>query len=411
MSHWELVRQQYPMKLELTEPETHHLPYTTKESFAANIQGEQILFAKFGSEAIYSRGVGHTWKFKDGRETIEEAHFKASFVDYGLVNNLDYHTGTAEFWGKEIKYDKRNHYWTYLNNRPVNFHTPSERNMPAEEEDTIQVEELLETTEHTIITATQKLSLGRPSRPLTPQTGSVFGQTKPAAALPGSFSTTTGKGKQRQPSTGHIARPSFSATDLSTPPVQTSSTPPSSVLVQVPTQQAPPGGNPPLVQNPPIAVQVPTPVQRAPPLPPGGNPPPAPNPPAANMAAAPPRAIETTPDAFDGNPAKAESFWNALKNYYTLNDAVYVNKGQKVAAAFTHFKMGTSAGDWASDRLATALGATPITYGTWADFKTKFREQFIPPQTQVESIQKIHNLPMGNREFNEWYQDWSMHAR
>jgi hypothetical protein len=129
------------------------------------------------------------------------------------------------------------------------------------------------------------------------------------------------------------------------------------------------------------------------------------------MAAAPPCAIGSTPDAFDGNPAKAKSFWNALENYYTLNDAVYTNEGQKVAAALTHFKMGTSAGDWASDRLATALGATPVTYGTWADFKTKFREQFIPPQTQVESIQKIHNLPMGNREFNEWYQDWSMHAR
>jgi hypothetical protein len=129
------------------------------------------------------------------------------------------------------------------------------------------------------------------------------------------------------------------------------------------------------------------------------------------MAAAPPRAIGSVPDAFDGNPAKAKSFWNALENYYTLNDAVYVNEGQKVAAALTHFKMGTSAGDRASDRLATALGATPITYGTWAEFKTKFKEQFIPPQTQVESIQKIHNLPMGNREFNEWYQEWSMHAR
>jgi hypothetical protein len=82
------------------------------------------------------------------------------------------------------------------------------------------------------------------------------------------------------------------------------------------------------------------------------------------MAAAPPRAIRTTPNAFDGNPAKAESFWNALENYYTLNDAVYANKGQKVAAALTHFKMGTSAGDWASDHLATALGATLITYGT-----------------------------------------------
>ena len=129
------------------------------------------------------------------------------------------------------------------------------------------------------------------------------------------------------------------------------------------------------------------------------------------MAAAPPRTIGTTPDAFDGNLAKAESFWNALENYYTLNDAVYVNEGQKVAAALMHFKMGTLVGDWASNRLATALGATPITYGTWAEFKTKFKEQFIPPQTQVESIQKIHNLPIGNREFNKWYQEWSMHAR
>jgi hypothetical protein len=112
-----------------------------------------------------------------------------------------------------------------------------------------------------------------------------------------------------------------------------------------------------------------------------------------------------TPDTFDGNPAKAEPFWNALENYYTLNNAVYTNEGQKMVAALTHFKMGTSAGDWASDCLATTLGATLVTYSTWANFKTKFREQFIPPQMQVESIQKIHNLPMGNREFNEWYQD------
>jgi hypothetical protein len=63
------------------------------------------------------------------------------------------------------------------------------------------------------------------------------------------------------------------------------------------------------------------------------------------MAAAPPRAIRTTPDAFDGNLAKAKPFWNALENYYTLNDAVYVNEGQKVAAALIHFKIGTSAGD------------------------------------------------------------------
>ena len=107
MSRWEIVRQTYPTKFELTEAETHHLPYTSTESFATNIQGTRILFGKFGSEAIYSRGVGHTWKYENDRETVEEAHFKASFVDHKLVDKLDFHKGTAEFWGKEIKYNKK----------------------------------------------------------------------------------------------------------------------------------------------------------------------------------------------------------------------------------------------------------------------------------------------------------------
>jgi hypothetical protein len=147
MSRWELIRQQYPTKYDLTEREITHIPYTSQEFFATNIKGDRILFTKFGSKAIYSRGVGLAWKYEDGRETINESHLKASFVNYGLVDNLDCFTGTAEFQGKEIKYDMRNHCWIYLNNRPVNFHTPSERHTPAEEEDTVQVEELLETTE------------------------------------------------------------------------------------------------------------------------------------------------------------------------------------------------------------------------------------------------------------------------
>jgi len=160
MSCWELIRQQYPTKYDLTEQETQHLAYTTRESFATNIKEERILFARFGNEAIYSRGVEHMWKFEEDREIIGEAHFKATFVDYRLVNNLHYLTGTAKFQGKEIIYDKKNNHWVYLNNHPVNFHTPSECNTPAEEEDTIQVKELLETTKRTIIAATQKLSLG-----------------------------------------------------------------------------------------------------------------------------------------------------------------------------------------------------------------------------------------------------------
>jgi hypothetical protein len=87
------------------------------------------------------------WKYKDSQETIEESHLRAYFVDYGLVDNLDCFTGTAEFWGKEIKYDTKKNHWVYLNNHPVNFHTPSKCYTPVEEEDTVQVEELLETTE------------------------------------------------------------------------------------------------------------------------------------------------------------------------------------------------------------------------------------------------------------------------
>jgi hypothetical protein len=122
--------------------------------------------------------------------------------------------------------------------------------MLAEEEDTIQVKELLEMTERAIVTATQKLSLRQPSFPLTPQTSSVFGQTKPASALPDSFPIAAAKGKQRAPSTGIIAGPSFSAANLSTLAIQISSMPPSSAQITVQAQQAPP---PPPRGNPPLA--------------------------------------------------------------------------------------------------------------------------------------------------------------
>ena len=61
--------------------------------------------------------------------------------------------------------------------------------------------------------------------------------------------------------------------------------------------------------------------------------------------------------------------------------------------------------------MATALGQNPIDYGTWADFKTAFEKQFIPPETQVQAIAQMYACKMGNREFNEWYQEWSQHAR
>jgi hypothetical protein len=122
-----------------------------------------------------------------------------------------------------------------------------------------------------------------------------------------------------------------------------------------------------------------------------------------------PRLLGTAPESFNGSADKAIAFWNMLENYYTTNAAIYDNEDKKISAALTHFKLGTQAGEWASDRMATALAAAPQTYGTWVTFKADFKAQFIPPQTQLDAITKIHNLPMGGREFNAWFQEWSQY--
>jgi len=60
--------------------------------------------------------------------------------------------------------------------------------------------------------------------------------------------------------------------------------------------------------------------------------------------------------------------------------------------------------------MATAIAAQPTNYGTWQAFKDAFKAQFIPPQTELEVLAKLHTTPQGSREFNEWYQEWSQHA-
>jgi len=107
----------------------------------------------------------------------------------------------------------------------------------------------------------------------------------------------------------------------------------------------------------------------------------------------------------------AIAFWNSLKNYFTVNAATFDTDQKKVSLALTYFKQGTQARDWASDHIATALAANSIAYGMWQAFKDAFKDQFIPPETQNEVIQNIHNTLQRNREFGEWYQEWSKYAR
>jgi len=125
----------------------------------------------------------------------------------------------------------------------------------------------------------------------------------------------------------------------------------------------------------------------------------------------PPHILGTAPEPYNGKGDTAIAFWNALENYFTVNATTFDTDTKKVSSALTYFKQGTQAGDWASDHIATILTRNPVDYRTWDDFRDAFKAQFIPPETQNEAIQNIHNTPQRNREFGEWYQEWSQYAR
>ena len=106
-----------------------------------------------------------------------------------------------------------------------------------------------------------------------------------------------------------------------------------------------------------------------------------------------PRILGTAPEPYNGKGDMAIAFWNSLENYFTVNAATFDTNQKKVSPALTYFKQETQARDWASDCIAAALAANPITYGTWQAFKDAFKDQFIPLEIQNEAIQNIHNTP------------------
>ena len=136
--------------------------------------------------------------------------------------------------------------------------------------------------------------------------------------------------------------------------------------------------------------------------------------PAATMSTststAAPKSLESPPDSYDGKPDKAEAFWSALKSYFYLNSGMFADDNRTIATALTYFKVGTPAREWARDRQKVALTANLIDFGSWHDFKKGYDTHFVPAQSQLQAVQAMHNLRMGGRMFNNWYQEWSTHA-
>jgi len=128
------------------------------------------------------------------------------------------------------------------------------------------------------------------------------------------------------------------------------------------------------------------------------------------MSTSTPKLIGSPPESYDGSGRKAESFWSSLETYYFLNQDVFQTDSKRVASALTHFKLGTSAGEWARDRQQTALALTNPDFGSWDDFRSAFKAHFIPVETKMSSTQAMHSLRQQNRPFHEWYQEWITHA-
>ena len=382
MSQWEQIQKCYPTQHPLTEEEQLHTPLCFTEVFAAYKFGTWTLFALFDRTPVWTEQPNTGWRYSLDNSEVTQGHVLAWFPHYKELTALDPYRGVASFQDKAVYWHYDQKAWKYLNHCTVHFNgseasetepaqqEESEEGSSEEENDTLQVDALLESAERSISFALQKVTL--------PET-----LTATSSSLP------RDTGSQ-----------SLEPSQVPTPPVSKGPVlPPRS-----PTRPCPLVPTASSSRTPPVTpFTLIVPAQPSTPFPPGPAQP-------AMAQAATPRLIGTAPEPFTGKGEHALPFWNSLENYYHTNNDAFADDNKKVAAALTHFKVGTQAGNWASDRMATALLANPVTYGTWAQFKTDFKDQFIPPKTQAEAIKQVHSLVMGNRDFNEWYQEWSQFA-
>src|SRR5712691_3816253 len=176
MSSWDEHIARYPTKLILTQAEKDHLSALFNESFAANVDGRRILFARWGTDSLYSQGVGQSWRSLDDDSIFYPEIIRKGFPNEEFLERIDIYKGTGTYQRKEIKWDKNRFQWSYLNNRTVHFNNSatssaehSSPDSPAED-DTARVKEILQRTETTVTSAIQKLKApsNPPSRPGTP---------------------------------------------------------------------------------------------------------------------------------------------------------------------------------------------------------------------------------------------------
>ena len=155
MSKWEKCKLWFPAWIALNESEMDHLSILFEDYFGATENGQHFLFATLGNTALWSAGPSHPWWHLDDNSQATDEVLTARFLDKEYIDNLHPLKRTGQYQGKEVKFSTTRYCWVYLNNQTVHFHGSSTSEIPESpaDDDTAQVEEILERTETTVTAA------------------------------------------------------------------------------------------------------------------------------------------------------------------------------------------------------------------------------------------------------------------
>src|SRR5260221_14553283 len=103
MSSWNEHIARYPTKLILTQKEKDHLSVLFDESFAANVEGSRILFARWGTDSLFSQGVGRSWRSLDDNSIFYPEIIRKGFPNEEFLEGIDIYKETGTYNIKEKK--------------------------------------------------------------------------------------------------------------------------------------------------------------------------------------------------------------------------------------------------------------------------------------------------------------------
>jgi hypothetical protein len=172
MSNWEKLKKGYTTQFPPTNDEKTRIPICFFKTFATNKLGTQTLFALFQDQVVSKQH--NSWQYISTGEKVTKDDIVNWFPNHEQIEDLNFFTGTAKFKDKSIYLSLTTHMWKYLNNQMVHFNgsQASEKDHPEtsesennSEDDTTEVNKLLQSVERAITSAADKLA----SLPSTPQ--------------------------------------------------------------------------------------------------------------------------------------------------------------------------------------------------------------------------------------------------